>query len=141
MLDEKALRRETFSEGTSIKLLDGQLWTFPKPYLSMYTQIGEGGKLEAGHVFTYGADYADRLDQYIECEEPIEATMIQLELAGGLLLRNYALDNAALRRILAINMDGTSEPEMWPAIRAILFGRDLPKPSAVGSTSPSQPTA
>lgn len=141
MLDEKALRRPGFTEGSAVKLGDGQEWTFPKPYLSMYTQIGEGGKLEAGHVFTFGADYADRLDQYIECEDSIEKMFIQLELAGGLLLRNYALDNPALRRILAINMDGQSDPEMWPAIQAVLFGRDVPKPSAVGSMSPSPPTA
>jgi hypothetical protein len=107
----------------------------------MYTQVGTDGKLAAGHTFTYGADYADRLDQYVECEDSIEKMFIQLELAGGLLLRNYALDNPALRRLLAINCDGQSDPEMWPAIQAILFGRDAPKPSAVGSDSASPPTA
>lgn len=141
MLDEKALRRETFSEGTSVKLLDGQEWTFPKPYLSMYPQVGEGGKLEAGTIFTFGADYADRLDELVESEDQFERTCIQMELAAGLLLRNYDIDNKALRRLIAINTDDQFDPDMWPAIQAILFGRDAPKPSAVGSESASPPTA
>lgn len=141
MLDEKALRRETFSEGPSVRLLDGQLWTFPKPYLSLFSQVGEDGKLAAGTSFTYGADYADRLDELVESEDQFERTCIQIELAAGLLLRNYDLDNKALRRLVAINTDGQPDPEMWPAIQAILFGRDAPKPSAVGSESASPPTA
>jgi hypothetical protein len=140
-LDEKALRKEGFSEGSAVRLGDGQLWTFPKPHLSMFSQVADG-KIEAGYIFTHGKDYADRLDQYIECEDTFEKMCIQLELASGLLLRNYDLDNKALRRLISIDTDGADvDPEMWPAIQAVLFGRDAPKPSAVGSDSASQPTA
>lgn len=141
MLDEKAMRRESFSEGSAVRLGDGQFWTFPKPYLSMFAQVGEDGKIEAGTAFTFGADYADRLDELVESEDQFEKTCIQVELASALLLRNYDLDNKALRRLIAINTDGQSDPEMWPQIQAILFGRDLPKPSAVGCESASPPTA
>lgn len=127
-LDEKALRRPGFSEGTAVKLRDGQLWTFPKPYLSMFAQTSEDGKLSAGWAFTYGQDYAARLDECIEAETPFDQNCIQLELATGLLLRNYDLDNKALRRLITIDVGVESDPEMWPAIQAVLFGRDVPKP-------------
>lgn len=143
MLDEKALRRPGFTEGSTVKLGDGQAWTFPKPYLSMHTQVGPDGKLYAGSVFTFGKDYADRLDDYIEAESEFDRLVIQLELAAGLLLRNYDLDNRALRRLISLDMDGDTDKdkEMWPSIQAVLFGRDVPKPSAVGSDTASQPTA
>jgi hypothetical protein len=138
-LDEAALRRDTFTEGPKVRLGDGQIWTFPTPFMCMHTQIGPEGTVHAVGSLSYGRTYLDRLDDMIEAEDDLDRVCVQLELAASLLLRNYALDNRALRRLISIDLD--TDPEMWPAIQDVLFGRHVPKPSADGSGAPSGPSA
>ncbi|WP_020467731.1 hypothetical protein [Singulisphaera acidiphila] len=131
MLDEKFLRKPEFTAGSTVKLGDGQLWTFPKPYLRMSLARNVDGKLSPVAEYTYGSDYADALDSWIETEDSHERLGKMLVLAGNLLLQNYDLDERSLRRLISI--DEHTDPEMWPAINEVLLGRSSPKASAVGS--------
>ena len=89
----------------------------------------------------YGSDYADLVDQLVDCD-PGDTTArlaLQFQMAASLLERNYTLSDRDLRRLLAIDLaDPECEPR-WAQINQVLLGRP-PKPSADGSATPSSPT-
>ena len=141
MLDERALRRDAFTEGSRIVLGDGQAWAFPLPVLRLYPVRAPDGRLTVGGGPGYGSDYADLVDQLVDCD-PGDTTArlaLQFQMAALLLERNYTLTDRNLRRLLAIDLaDPACEPR-WAQINQVLLGRP-PKPSADGSATPSLPT-
>ena len=141
MLDERALRRPGFTEGPRIVLGDGQAWAFPRPRLRLYPVRAADGRLTVGGGMGYGSDYADLVDQLVDCD-PGDTTArlaLQFQMAASLLERNYTLSDRDLRRLLAIDLaDPACEPR-WAQINQVLLGRP-PKPSADGSATPSSPT-
>jgi hypothetical protein len=140
MLDEKALRREGFSEGPKVKLGDGQEWTFPEPRPIFFPRRDGDGKVSLDARRTYDADYLDRLDDLFAAEDGVRRLEIETELAVGLLLRNYDLDDQAIRRLFATVADDPAGRAMWDEIEGVILGLAGPKPSAVGSDPASGPT-
>jgi hypothetical protein len=137
MLDERAVRRHGFTEGTKIVLGDGQEWTFPRPWLRLYPVRAADGRLTVGGGLGYGADYDDLVDRLVDCDPDDTAgrLALQFQMAAELLNRNYELADTDLRRLLAIDLaDPACEPR-WALINQILLGRP-PKPSADGFATP-----
>ena len=141
MLDERALRKPGFTEGPRIVLGDGQPWAFPRPLLRLYPVRAADGRLTVGGGLGYGPDYADLVDQLVDCD-PDDTTArlaLQFQMAGSLLDRNYTLNDRDLRRLLAVDLaDPACEPR-WAQINQVLLGRP-PKPSADGSATLCLPT-
>jgi hypothetical protein len=137
MLDEPALRRPGFREGPRIALADGQQWTFPRPWLRLYPVRGQDGGITAGGGPGYGLTYEDLVDRLIESDPNDTAGRLglQLAMASHLLLLNYKLNDADLRRLLVIDLADAACEERWCQINQVLLGRP-PKPSADGSATP-----
>lgn len=144
-LNEQELRRAEFSEGTRIRLADGQEWTFPKPWIRLFPRRGQDGKFGIGGGLTFGSAYNDLLDEYAEAEgddEEIFARItIQFRMACLLLVQNYDLTDKQLEQLLILEPDEEDNQAMWrDEILPLLLGL-APKPSADGSATPSSPTA
>jgi hypothetical protein len=141
MLDESALRKPGFTEGPRIVLGDGQPWAFPHPRLSLYPVRAADGRITAGGGMGYGVDYADLVDQLVDCDpgDTNARLALQFQMAASLLDRNYTLGDRDLRRLLAIDLADSECETRWAQINQVLLGRP-PKPSADGSAILSLPT-
>jgi hypothetical protein len=139
MLDEKALRKPDFSEGPKVALGDGQEWTFPRPWLRFYPVRDGDGAIGLGGGWSYGADYEDKLDDLVDLgddpDKEYERMSIMVGLAASLLLRNYALTDRELRRLLPLDMSAEANAEMWSETGKVLGGSSAPKPTADGSAT------
>lgn len=140
-LDEKALRRESFTEGHKVTLADGQEWTFPKPILRFFPARTEDGRTIMGAEHGYDQAYEGLRDELIEVAsvDVYNSTRIQVEIAGLLLLRNYDLSNKHLRTLLPLIPDDDANDEMWANLVPVIMANP-PKPTPVGSEPPSWPT-
>ena len=136
MLDERALRRPEFTEGTKIVLGDGQAWTFPHPWLRLYPVRGRDGQLTVGGGMGFGADHDDLIDRLVDCDPGDTAgrLALQFQMAAGLLRRNYELSDRGLRELLVIDLADPDCERRWQQINQVLLGSP-PKPSADGSAT------
>lgn len=141
MLDEKTLRREGWTEGPKVKLRDGQEWTFPRPWMTLFPGRDEQGNIAIYNVDLYGVDHLEELDRFHELgeEDGFARTAIILTLASRLLLLNYDLTDRQLRSLLPMELRGDADNSAWEAVRGVVFGQS-PKPGDVGSDAPSSPT-
>ena len=137
MLDEQRLRGPTFSDGPRISLGDGQAWTFPRPWLRLYPVRSTDGCFTVGGELGYGPEYAEMMDQLVDCDLADTAGRLglQFQMAAHLLLQNYDLTDRDFRRLLAIDAADPSCEPRWNQINQVLMGR-APKPSADGSATP-----
>jgi hypothetical protein len=139
--DEPTLRRPGFTEGPRIVLGDGQAWAFPRPRLRLYPVRAADGRLTVGGGMGYNSDYADLVDQLVDCD-PGDTTArlaLQFQMAASLLELNYTLGDRDLRRLLAVDLADPACESRWTQINQVLLGRS-PKPSADGSATLSSPT-
>ena len=136
MLDERAARRNGFTDGARIVLGDGQEWVFPRPWLRLYPVRGADGQFALGGGLGYGADHDDWVDRLMETPAFDTETRLKLqfEMAARLLLYNYDLTDRDLRRLLAIDVTDPHCQERWAAINQVLLGSP-PKASADGSAT------
>jgi hypothetical protein len=141
-LNEQELRRAEFSDGTRIRLGDGQEWTFPKPWLRIFPRRGNDGKIGLGGGSGWGAEYTELLDAYSETgdEDYIERLTLQVRMACMLLCKNYDLTDRQLESLLPWEPSDEANSAMWrDEIGPLILGL-APKPSADGSATPSSPT-
>lgn len=137
MLDEKALRKPEFTEGSRVALADGQEWTLPEYTYCFYPDYDESGRIVASGRTSYGPDVDADLDVWLGAAdvEPIERIGAQMRVVGDLLLRNYDLDITALQTLLRKNNADETSCEMWAAIVRAVLGL-APKAQAGGSGRP-----
>lgn len=124
MLDEKALRKPEFAEGTRVVLGDGQEWSLPEYTYTFFPVIDEAGRIVAGGRTSYGADVDADLDVWLGSAEvePIERISAQMRVISNLLLRNYDLDVDALQVLLRKNNAEEANREMWTGIVNAVLG-------------------
>jgi hypothetical protein len=129
MLDEKELRKPTFSEGHTVTLADGQKWTFPKPRIRLVPKIVDG-KVEIGGGATFGPEYDDRLDALFGTREvdPTERLRLQFEVAVRLLQSNYDLRDEDVSQLIVLELGDQASDERWEQLTDVLLG-NAPKPS------------
>lgn len=146
MRPESECRRPEFTEGYKVTLGDGQEWTFPKPVLRLLPVRKEAGGFGLETAPPFGPDYQAELTRYVDLavedeDSAFESMCLRVSLAATLLTRNYDLSDEEIQGLLYVE-GGASEAarEMWSEVDAVVMGR-APKPSAVGSESPSSPTA
>lgn len=122
-LDEKALRREPFSDGVKVKLGDGQEWTFPRPRMRLFPRLKEDGTTASKLVLTHGKAFQEKLDSYFDVpqEDRLGRLEIQVTLAADLLLANYTLDDAALESLLLFDQHDEANMAMWDAISYVIL--------------------
>jgi hypothetical protein len=87
MLDQRALRRTDYREGTGIRLADGQQWIFPPP---------PSAEEAAGDP-----NYVPLLGAVLDAEDRADLLRTELILAIHLLARNYNLGAKEFRSLLA----------------------------------------
>jgi hypothetical protein len=129
MLDEQALRLETFTGGTAILLADGQPWAFKVPTVTCYYPITKpdgGTALTAG--YDLGAEYDKLTDRYSELEETdvIGQVTCLTDLAYFLLAQNYNITRDDLRHVLRLEMAPEkveANRAMWSQIGDAALGR------------------
>jgi len=102
MVDEQALRRPSYVEGTRIRLADGQLWTFPDhpPY-----------KEDLEHIAV--------LREVGEAEDAADLLRAELALAIYLLSRNYHLTPKDFQEILEFASGDRALAEMQRSVHEI----------------------
>ena len=135
-LDEAALRRPEFTEGSKVRLGDGQEWTFPRPVLRLIPVRKPDGRIGVGEPPPYGEDYQRELIDLLNgCDDTPEGRYRYVEaamqLAAKLLLMNYDLTFDQLSELLYYDLEGSTR-EMWEAIDQVIVGQ-APKRQAVGS--------
>lgn len=144
-LDERALRRDTFTDGPRIVLGDGQEWTLPKPVIDLDAPkrvdfrptVGPDGQLvmDGGRLLfesSFGPEWDARVEAFQIAEPGLEETNLLLNLAWDLLQRNYALEAAEAYYLLPVRTNDEANAAMWEAIVDVILGRS-PKPTASGS--------
>lgn len=95
MLAESSMRRRDFLPGSSIRLADGQEWTFPAPP----GHVAPAATAPGGNV-RFGPDYNATVAAVCEAEDHFERLRAELALAICLLDRNYDLTPDALWALL-----------------------------------------
>jgi hypothetical protein len=128
-LDEKALRKPTFSEGYKVTLADGQEWTFPKPRIRFRPRIGPDGRVEVGGGPSFGPEYDQQMDVLFGVveAEPIERLRVKFEIAVRLLRANYELSDLDLGELLELEPGDAANDERWEQITRVVMAIS-PKP-------------
>ena len=90
MLDEKALRRADFLDGTPVTMADGQEWTLP--FVDMYYNMNGDGTHQ---VYNMGDEYQVLMDRYDAMKDFTMPELIyqEMKIAAWLLKRNYLLND------------------------------------------------
>ncbi len=135
-LDEKALRREGFTEGVAIVLSDGQEWHLRRPELGDFAfRRDPSGTIRVQRGSTLGPNYETLLDAYLEAEDGLPSMVKLVEAAWFLLRLNYDLDDTALPQLFRMTVDddpqAESNSEMWRTLSDAVMGR-VPPPTPVG---------
>lgn len=148
-LDEKALRKEGFTGGSTLTLADGQDWVFPKPRWRFFPLVSEEGRVDVGGGPSFGPEFDASLDAIfgvIEVEA-VETLRIRFEMVVRLLRSNYILSPADLRKLLPMDSGLPGNDEMWSKLDRLIRGLsdekgedESPKASADGSGGLSAPT-
>lgn len=97
MVDERSLRRPTFSGGVPIRFGDGQFWVVPMP------ECAGDPTEEASEDSRFGPGYLDLLRAIMEAEDLTECRRGELALAIRLLRSNYELDPPLYEMLLSFN--------------------------------------
>ncbi len=124
MLDENALRRNGFRQGTTILLADGQAWTFPSP--PEPDAVGEEG---------FDPGYAEVLAAIMESEDRSDLLRAELALAICLLGQNYELGPFEYRCLLRCPSDSPVLARMQQAFHQLALDHCRP----LGSPSNTDP--
>ena len=137
MCDEASARRPDFSDGPKVVLGDGGLWTLPRPWLRLYPNRDDDGRIGVGGGLSFGSDFEELIDELTDCDPDDQAARlaVQFRMAALLLLRNYDLTDRDLRRLLVVDAHDADCRERWAKLNQVLTGRS-PKPSADGSAAP-----
>lgn len=124
MLDEKALRKPGFTEGSKATLGDGQEWTLPEYVYCFYPDYDENGRIVATGQTSYGPDADADLEVWLGSAEvePIQRINAMMRVSAGLLLRNYDLDLPALRVLLKKSNSDEASREMWQGLTRAVLG-------------------
>jgi hypothetical protein len=123
MLDERSLRKPTFSEGYAVTLADGQDWTFPKPRIKLKPKIVEG-KVEIGGGPSFGPEFDHQLDILFGAVEadPVERLRIKFEMAVKLLSVNYDLKPDDYADLIVLEPGDPASDERWEQLSNVLLG-------------------
>jgi len=130
MLDERALRRPTFSEGYPVRLADGQEWVFPKPRIRFRPRVGGDGRVEVAGGAGFGPEFDSSIDVLygVVEAEGIEQLRIKFEMAIRLLRANYELTDAEIGGLVVYEPADPAAVERWQELERVLLGMP-PKPS------------
>lgn len=149
MLDEQALRRPGFKEGTPVVLADGQAWHLRRPVVRFVPSDSDVG-FRACLSLARGDGYDALLTAWQSAaeaareDESASARAVAAELALGraVLTANYDLTTEQLAELLQFGFDPDDEEafRIRSEVLAAATGDD-PKPSAGGGGSPPTPPA
>jgi hypothetical protein len=128
-LDEKSLRKQSFTEGYQVTLADGQDWTFPRPRMRFRPKIADG-RVEVTGSPTFGPEFDETLDilHGVKAVEPIEQLRAKFELAVRLLSANYDLTAEELSSLIELEPGDAASEERWDRLSRVILGI-APKPS------------
>jgi hypothetical protein len=123
-LDEKALRKPEFTEGSKVVLGDGQEWTLPDYTYCFFPDYDESGRIVANGHTSYGPDADADLDVWLGSAEvePIARINAQMRVVSNLLLKNYDLKITDLQILLRKNNADDNLREMWAAVTRAVLG-------------------
>jgi hypothetical protein len=139
-LVESERRLATFREGVPIVLADGQTWHFPRPTIELFPTFDEEGRVaDFDGRPSFGPDYDDKLDAFVQAEKGAAELKALMVLAVDLLGRNYRLCPGDFVRLLRYRKGDEANRAMWQAIADTAQGNG-PKACPVGDASTSSPT-
>jgi hypothetical protein len=136
MLDEKSLRKPTFTEGHWTELSDGQKYSFPKPRIKFRPKFVDG-KVEIGGGATFGPEYDANLDILLGAVQVdgAERLRVKFEVAARLLRANYDLTDEQVSDLLEFDIDDEVSSGRYDRWSDIIMGI-TPKPLADTSAAP-----
>lgn len=141
VLDELALRKESFTEGTQVRLGDGQEWTFREPVVCFRPEQAKDGFWYFGPGRrTFGNDYESLLSILAETEDANERYNALLGLAVLVLAQNYTLTPAEVATLLPMEPGNPANVVMWNELVDVVTGNYEGKALAAGSQQPLSPT-
>jgi hypothetical protein len=129
MLNEQSLRKPTFTQGNSVRLADGQEWTFPKPRLRFKPTVSADGKVEIGGGPSFGPEFDDKLDILFGVTEadPAERLRVKFEVAVRLLSANYDLRPEDFSELIVLEPGDPDSDARWEQLSHAIMGI-APKP-------------
>jgi hypothetical protein len=132
MLDEKSLRRNTFTEGHTLVLEDGQPWTFPKAR-TRYFPIPDGGRMVVSGGPSYGREFDAGRDVFLsEDTDTNERFRVKFEMAVRLLQANYNLADDQAASLIVFEPDDPASAARWQDLSYIVLGH---QPQSIAATS------
>jgi hypothetical protein len=137
MLDEKALRSPSFTEGHSIVLADQQAWVFPTFKIRLRPKLVDG-KIKVAYRALSGTAVDSLIETLfgLDDSEGDERLRVEFEVAIGLLQSNYDLTFEQIADLIEMEAGSESSAERWSQIRNVVRGMP-PKLTADTSDSPA----
>ena len=137
-LDERALRRPDFRDGLAVRLLDGQDWTFPVPFVYFDTSAEDDEAVV--RRWSVGDRYGELLDALKSAQDAEAVARCEFALIKYLLRLNYDLKPADFAGLVSLSYAGRLPEdfrESMEAVRDAIYGRERPKsPSGDGDETP-----
>jgi hypothetical protein len=136
MLNEMALRKPDFQDGTRIKLGDGQEWTFRNPRMRLIPKRGEDGVINTALKIAPGQ--GDAIEKAMTAywdmvpDGPLGSLGLKFNLAVNLLLANYDLTDEHLESLIYMDADEPENKQLWKSIEALIQGE---RPKETTSTT------
>jgi hypothetical protein len=114
-------------------LSDGQTWIVPRPMIYGFAPVmADDGTVRLTLASDQGDAFDTLLDTFAEAEDVLSETLALTKAVYHLLLKNYDLSFADLRKLLVKVRKGDPGHdeclEMWKALADVVLGRG-PKPS------------
>lgn len=137
MLDEKALRKSTWVEGTWVELSDGQKWSIPKARIIFKPRLVDG-KIELGGGPTFGPEFDPTLDVLFGVTEVdgAERLRAKFEIACKLIMANYDIAFDDLANLVTFEPNDPASDARWDLLITSIMGLP-PKQRADTSDAPA----
>ena len=126
-LNEKALRKDSFTEGAVVKLADQQEWTFPKPTIELLPIITEGKAIFGPARPSFGQEYWELFETYAQAENSGETMAALLNLAIYIIRKNYDISDEDVVNLFPFVYGDDENSEMWGQIADVAMGNGSPK--------------
>jgi hypothetical protein len=122
MLNEQSLRKSTFTEGQTLELEGGQIWTFPKPRIRYYA-VPAGDRMEVGGGPSYGPEFDAGRDVLLNDDsDATERFRVKFEMAVRLLQRNYDLADEQAASLIVLEPADPASAARWADLTDIILG-------------------
>lgn len=138
LVDESTIRKDPFRPDVPIKMADGQVWFFPKPWVRFHPTVGPDGLPSLGSRTSLGKEFdlaTEDVRKASEEEDNYLSILAMFAIARSMLRINYELTPEIEATILEYAPEDQDSKDRWDEILGVAMGNG-PKLSTAGNDSP-----